>query len=348
MKQGLISIVMPCFRAEGHVAKMIGDIRNQTYSHWELIVVGNGAGQGPQREIVESFSAQDARISYCSLSEAGVSRARNFGMAKAAGEWVAFVDADDRVPEGWLRHYMDHAGSDIDAVAGGIVYENETGCACHASDLQVAEDGTFSAAPSEFVQTFLGNMAAAYSPCSKILRAEFLKRSGVRFDEKLAVYEDGAFNLELLCRYNAVRFIRQTGYRYVSRPGSAIGRYHADLPLAVERRRKLLESVLLRAGGGSAAVAKAVANQLACDSLDILLNCFRVGSPIAFGGRCDLARRLFADTNVAASLRGIVPPLRNAPLVLFRLFFRLRFPVGCVCCFTVLFGLRRLLRRVGT
>ena len=348
MKQGLISIVMPCFRAEGHLAKMIGDIRNQTYSHWELIVVGNGTGQGPQREIVESFAARDARISYCSLPEAGVSLARNFGVGRAAGEWIAFVDADDRVPEDWLRHYMDHAGSDIDVVAGGIVYENETGGASRTSDLQISKDGISSAAPSDFVPTFLGNMAVAYSPCSKILRMEFLKRSGVRFDEELSVYEDGVFNLELLFRYNAVRFIRQTGYRYVSRPGSAIGRYHADLPLAVERRRKLLECVLLRAGGNSAVVAKAVASQLACDSLDILLNVFRVRSPFAFRGRYDLVRRLFADADVAASLRNQVPSLCNVPLVLFWLFSRLRFPAGCVCCFTVLFGLRRLLRRTGS
>lgn len=269
-------------------------------------------------------------------------------MGKAAGEWVAFVDADDRMPEDWLRHYMDHTGTDVDVVAGGIVYEDETGVASRTSDLQIVRDGISSATPSEFVPTFLGNLAVAYSPCSKILRTEFLKRSGVQFDEELAVYEDGVFNLELLCRYNAVRFIRQTGYRYVSRSGSAIGRYHADLPLAVERRRKLLECVLLRTGGRSAAVAKAVTSQLACDSLDVLLNVFRIGSPVAFRGRCDLACRLFADTDVAASLRGHVPSLRNVPLALFWLFSRLRLPIGCVCCFTVLFGLRRILRRTGS
>lgn len=100
---GKISIVLPCYKAERFVGDMIADVQAQTYKDWELIVVSNGAGQEAQLKVINSMAAQDSRIRVISVEEGGVSNARNIGMEQATGQWLAFVDADDRCDNNHLE-----------------------------------------------------------------------------------------------------------------------------------------------------------------------------------------------------------------------------------------------------
>ena len=58
----LISIVLPCYKAEKYIRNIIGDIENQSYSNWELIIVSNGDSQENQVKIINEFCQKDNRI----------------------------------------------------------------------------------------------------------------------------------------------------------------------------------------------------------------------------------------------------------------------------------------------
>lgn len=344
MKACRVSIVLPCCRAEAYVAGILADIRAQSEKDWELIVVGNGSGQEPQRKIVDSMASQDERVFYCSLEESGVSRARNFGLSRVTGEWVAFVDADDRVPFDWLARMLQLARNDVDMVVGGIAYRDCLTSVERQVDLDVPDSGLVSTEPEDFVPILRSDMAASYSPCSKIYRAAFLKSSDVHFDESLSVYEDGVFCLELALKCGALAFLRQTGYVYCSRGrGSALGQYHDNMPVALSRRRSLLCRVEERGGVGKDDLNRKMATQFVADSLDVLLNACRRGSPYGVAGKVRLVRALFGDPELLSAFRLAVITPSNKPLILFGLFFKIRAAALCALVFGGIFGLRRLL-----
>lgn len=91
----LVSVVTPVYNAALFLEQTIQSVLNQTYPHWELILVDDGSTDA-SFEIAEAFSKKDSRIKSFQLKEnqgAGVSR--NFGIREAIGTYIAFLDADD-------------------------------------------------------------------------------------------------------------------------------------------------------------------------------------------------------------------------------------------------------------
>lgn len=90
----LVSIIIPAYNAQIFIEQTIRSAINQSYQHIEIIVIDDGSTDGT-RSIVERLAAVDPRIQIISIPNGGVARARNLGIEKAAGEFVAFLDADD-------------------------------------------------------------------------------------------------------------------------------------------------------------------------------------------------------------------------------------------------------------
>lgn len=91
----LVSIIMPAYNAERYIEASIRSVLNQTWPHWELIVVDD-CSSDRTAEIVRLFQSEDSRIRLLqNAANRGVSASRNAGIAQAKGEWVAFLDSDD-------------------------------------------------------------------------------------------------------------------------------------------------------------------------------------------------------------------------------------------------------------
>ena len=340
-----VTVIIPCFRNESTISRVLSDIRYQTSSDWELLVIGNGPCQEAQRNIVEAATSEDDRIKYLSIEESGVSRARNIGIEKASGDWIAFVDADDRVPPQWLDNYLSHVSREPDVIAGGISYRDERSSNVRRVDLKLDVEELYCNDAKEFVPVFLSDIAVTYSPCTKLFKTQFLKNSGIMFREDISVYEDGIFNLEIAKACSSMCFIRQTGYEYCLHPStSAIGRYHACMPEAVDARRKLIESVMRRGEFGQDDIKRRIAAQLEADVLDVFLNVYRPGSLTQFSGKVKLAREIFAKEDIACAWSVSRPTMKNLPLLVFWFFYVIRSPFLCVMAFRSLFFLRKIWR----
>ena len=81
----MISIVVPAYNAAGVIGKCIDSVLRQTYSDFELLIIDDGS-RDETAEIVAAKAAQDARIHLIRQENAGVSSARNTGIAAASGE----------------------------------------------------------------------------------------------------------------------------------------------------------------------------------------------------------------------------------------------------------------------
>jgi len=94
MSTKLVSIIMPAYNAEKYIADSIRSVLAQTYSNWELIVVDDGSTDRTAN-IVREFAGHDGRVRYIFQENGRLGKARNTGIANAAGSLIAFLDSDD-------------------------------------------------------------------------------------------------------------------------------------------------------------------------------------------------------------------------------------------------------------
>jgi|GEM_PF-6735583 len=98
MSNGLISVIIPAFKMGQFIGEALESIGEQTYPHWEVIVVDDAGPEDGTRATVEAFAAKYTghRVEYIQHdTNQGVSVARRTAFEAARGEFIAFLDADD-------------------------------------------------------------------------------------------------------------------------------------------------------------------------------------------------------------------------------------------------------------
>lgn len=95
-----LSVVVPVYNVEAYLHQCIGSIKNQTFKDLEIILINDGSTDSSGK-ICDEYSNLDSRIRVLHQENAGVSAARNSGIALASGDYITFVDSDD-----WLDANM--------------------------------------------------------------------------------------------------------------------------------------------------------------------------------------------------------------------------------------------------
>jgi len=103
MKNTIFSVIVPLYNKEKYIRRTIISILNQTYGNFEIIVINDGSTDN-SLSIVKSI--KDKRIKIYSRKHEGVSCTRNFGIKKAVGEYIAFLDADDEWDKNFLQEIL--------------------------------------------------------------------------------------------------------------------------------------------------------------------------------------------------------------------------------------------------
>ncbi|MGK7900454.1 MAG: glycosyltransferase [Hormoscilla sp.] len=88
----VISVIIPVYNGAKTIKETIESVLNQTFSDFELILINDGSTDSTL-EIVDSI--QDSRVKVFSYVNAGLAESRNRGIARATGEYISFIDADD-------------------------------------------------------------------------------------------------------------------------------------------------------------------------------------------------------------------------------------------------------------
>lgn len=105
----LVSVIIPVYNYDRYLAEAIESVFNQTYRNLEVIVVDDGSTD-QSAEVARSFA--DKGVRYCPQVHAGIGAARNKGVELAQGDFIAFLDADDRWPEQKLEQQLTAFESD--------------------------------------------------------------------------------------------------------------------------------------------------------------------------------------------------------------------------------------------
>ena len=113
----MISVVVPIYNSADTIAECIESILRQTVEDVELWLVDDGS-EDATATIIDGYAAKDRRVSVVHQPNKGRSVARAVGVSRARGEWVSFVDSDDRLPANALELLMAKATPDVDIVLG--------------------------------------------------------------------------------------------------------------------------------------------------------------------------------------------------------------------------------------
>lgn len=102
MKDGLVTIITPCYNGEKYIAETIESVQAQTYKDWEMLIVDDGSTDNSAK-IVCKYAENDSRIRLFKQENRGSAAARNNGIRRADGQYIALLDADDI----WLPQFLE-------------------------------------------------------------------------------------------------------------------------------------------------------------------------------------------------------------------------------------------------
>lgn len=113
-----ISVIIPVYNTEPYLVQCLNSVVAQTYSNLEIICIDDGSTDGSGK-IVDEFAMKDSRIIVIHQQNMGESKARNAGILRATGDYIAFVDCDDWIEPDMYQILVDSLeknNADISAV----------------------------------------------------------------------------------------------------------------------------------------------------------------------------------------------------------------------------------------
>ena len=217
-----VSVIMPCYNCEKSAVRTVQSIQAQTFEDWELIAVNDGSSDQTGK-VLDELSAQDARIRVIHQENGGVSRARNAGMAAAQGEWLAFVDADDRPMPKMLEVLLSlYTGAEDILCAAHIMHHLDEGgreevLACADGDLQTV------------LESLIRGDSALNTMWDKLYRTDFVRENRLIVPPDVRIGEDVLFNLDAFFAARAWRMTEMPLYVYECGGNSAMTRAFSDV-----------------------------------------------------------------------------------------------------------------------
>lgn len=204
----VLSIIVPIYNIEDYLEECLESICNQTYDAYEVILVNDGSTDNSQK-IVDSFIEKyPQKCRGYSKENGGLSDARNYGMKKAKGTYIGFVDGDDYIDKDMFLLLMKKVfETGADAVVCDTVYyymENNS----YKNDMLVKDASIFGYSIEE--QPKLINYISA-SACNKVYKRELF--DGIQFP-KGKIYEDFSCIYNVLLRANKIEYVNQGLYYY--------------------------------------------------------------------------------------------------------------------------------------
>ena len=251
-------------------------------------------------DIIRSFAAQDERVVAIDKENGGVSSARNLGIEKARGEWIVFVDPDDRLEPFYLQALYD-------AVADGNALLGIGGFKEYYAGQNVWCDHTLTGSTKGILlkDSFnLFNAEQISAPWNKIYNAMFLREHALRFDESKSFSEDKFFNLQLFGLIDTIAIVSDCGYRYIRNVQSATQKYHANYKTALEEvdgsERRLLEKF----GKTKQELEEQYVKSAPFKAYIYVINYFKIGNGLSFRQKVTVIKdEILGDKHLMVALR---------------------------------------------
>ena len=208
-----VSVVVPCYNAAGpRLDRAVKSVLSQDAS-LEAVLVDDGSTDMTLSQI-RAWARRDPRVKPLHQENGGVSRARNAGVAAAQGEWIAFLDCDDKLEDGGLQDMIARADESVDIVLGSYTAQYMDG---RVQRFDPAPGGR-----REAIDSLLRGDSALPSMCARLYRRAFLLAENIKAPPDVRIGEDVLFNLDAFYAARGWSVVPRSVYTYLLREGSAM------------------------------------------------------------------------------------------------------------------------------
>lgn len=186
-----ISIIVPFYNSASVLDKCIQSVLHQTYTNFELVLVDDGSTDG-SFALCKLYQQKDERVKLYQKKNGGVSSARNFGIGKASGTWISFLDADDFLEQNFLSGLM-NTSSLCPLLVGGFKRFGDKQDEIIPDEQIVGIKDSLNTLWNKSVDKFI-----YWYPWGKIYRLDIIKNHNLLFNERMFYSEDFCFLLSFL------------------------------------------------------------------------------------------------------------------------------------------------------
>ena len=238
------SVIIPVYNVEKYINRCLKRILSQRYNDLEIILIDNGSTDR-SGSICDIYANEGANISVYHIENHGVGSARNFGLSKARGEFIYFVDSDDYLVGNLFAEFEDKLTPDLDLLVFSYYnsFEQEMTEKNRTKKI-LPYNGSYDKYDFSkiFKDLFLSDML--YTVWNKLYRREFLLEKNLSF-EQYELGEDVRFNLNAYRNVNKVYLSQDSYYVYViGRKGSAMSSYNPKRLQYQLQELELVDSLL--------------------------------------------------------------------------------------------------------
>lgn len=210
-----ISIIVPVYNTANYLEECLDSLVNQSLEDIEIICIDDKSEDNSPK-ILEKYASKDKRIKVLYNKEnTGQAIARNIAMKSVKGEYIAFMDSDDKVDlDGYEKVLNFCEKNNLDMVLFDVVRFDKKGIIggseLHEKSIQKESKKTSILEDMEFVYDT--------SPCNKLIKTSLIRDNNIEFIDRL--YEDLLFSMELFCSTDSVGVLPNVKYYWRRRRDS--------------------------------------------------------------------------------------------------------------------------------
>lgn len=234
----ILSVVSPVYNGAKYLEPFLRSVQQQSFPHFELIMVDDGSTDS-SIEIIKTYQKKDSRIHLIGQNHRGAGSARNFGLSRAKGQYIIFLDCDDWFSEDFFKTMIDRIEADQSdiAICEFFIYNQQIG---EMEKSAIPETGN-----QKIERTNLVFDIFAPNPWTKLYRISFLKKNKLLFQE-IPSCNDWSFAYTSLACAEKISVIRKPLVYYRTKTTTSISSYRykrtKDIVWAIKHLRQELKS----------------------------------------------------------------------------------------------------------
>ena len=201
-ESNLVTIIVPVYNVEKYIGRCLDSILLQDYTNIEILCIDD-CSPDSSASIIHDYEKKYENVYYYTYEKnGGLGYARDYGISKAKGEYILFIDSDDYINTDYVSTYIKAAtADDIDIVMGSYNRDRDG----KITPIRISDSK---------------NTPWIYpSACIRMYRRSLLADNNLDF-HGIRTYEDGFFNERCMMKNPKVKIINYTGYNYVLNPNS--------------------------------------------------------------------------------------------------------------------------------
>ena len=209
----LVSIIVPVYNVEKYVKKCIDSILNQTYQNIEILVIDDGSTDN-SKIICDELANRDKRIRVFRKENGGLSSARNYGIKRAHGKYLMFIDSDDYISQNTITNMVENSQNADLVICNFLKVDTDGNKLQQEPDLNEKQIWNYGEFWNHYFGQYWGYCVVAWN---KLYKRELFKELKYPLGK---IHEDEFIIEPLIEKCNKIVALEDRLYFYVQRNGS--------------------------------------------------------------------------------------------------------------------------------